>query len=65
MSPLPGISPDDDELTRWLRHYFLELTHSEKDTEWLIAQGIDPHDLEPLLDRGCPLNLAKQILHPV
>ncbi len=67
---VPTMSEDrhltaEEEIAFWFFDWFLDLTHDVQKAQELVMLGYSPRDLEDLLLRECPLELAEQILKPV
>lgn len=57
------LAPSEDvRVERWLVSQFVRLGADGDDAVLLVADGVDYHEVEALIDRGCDLELALEIL---
>lgn len=53
---------EEKRIYAWRRDEFLRLGYRLPDAEQLAVKRVDPHDVERLLGKGCPLETAARIL---
>ena len=60
-----GTLGEDERIHTWRLCRLLDLGYGMTQAEELAADGTDVHQLEELVVRGCPLDLAARILAPL
>ena len=67
-SPLPDEAEEsfdpDESIRRYKRKRLLDLRYAEPDADELAALDVDIHQLEALIERGCPPATAARIVRP-
>jgi hypothetical protein len=53
------------EVEHWKHERFKELGFDDGEAQWLVMVGVDWHEAQRLILRGCDLVMVKRILSPV